>query len=529
MALKSPHRNWRLETINPVDVRAVGLDQLLIRLWLRVLFENRPLLARPNALQKIAELAHEIERRSNESFRGFEDAEGAAETWLRADLVTTLRRTPETFTVARPVHALATRIRSVDRQTDDSSASLAIYSWLDHVDRELLSDLREFINVDVEEEEVDLATYALALLGNEQPPDIVRSDSPREIPRPVCLGQAKTYAEDVRRLLAYRVSIPRAALVDHLRRLTGFHLGIYFLRLFRAVVEVEQTGDRSCEACREGRIPASETCPYRLETLADCGEDARSRVAKLAESSWSIQEDYLARYIRSHLALKKLHEFAEHLAKNRPAEAVPFSTLSEIAAVEHAVRPELIDLFFDQWIEQLVAGSGSEEEAARVGELEREYRSMGLSPFRVYVALLAHSSERRWFNYHRYLLDSLFAKNSSDGMLRQPLGGKRRRRVALGAALLETLALIAVVDESENGYFTRPLRVDQLIERLEKRYDLLVGRPPQDLAADLEANREVAGNVDRFKARLRETGLFTDLSDAFLAQLVRPRHSLASR
>jgi hypothetical protein len=529
MALKSPHRDWRLEAISPVDVRAIGLDQLLIRLWLRVLFENRPLLARPNAFQTVAELANEIERRSNDQFRGFDEAEGAAETWLRADLVKTLRRTPDRFTVARPVHALATRIRSVDRQTDDSSASLAIYSWLEHVDRELLSELRDFIEVDVGQESVDLATYALALLGSEQPPDMMRSDTPAEIPRPVCLGQAKTYAEDVRRLLAYRDAIPRSALVDHLRRLTGFHLGLYLLRLFRAVVEVEQTGVRSCEACREGRAPGSETCPYRLELLVDCGEDARSRVAKLAESSWAIQEDYLARYIRCHLALKKLHEFAAYLEKNRPADAVPFATLSEVAAVEHAARAELIDLFFDQRIEQLVADSGSGEEAERVAELERDYRTMGLSPLRVYVALLAHSSERRWFNYHRYLLDSLFAKNSSDGMLRQPLGGKRRRRGALGAALLETLALIAVVDEAESGYFTRPLRVDQLIERLEKRYDLLVGRPPRELAADLEANRDVAGNVDRFKARLRETGLFTDLSDAFLAQLVRPRHTLARR
>ena len=31
---------------------------------------------------------------------------------------------------------------------------------------------------------------------------------------------------------------------------------------------------------------------------------------------------------------------------------------------------------------------------------------------------------------------------------------------------------------------------------------------------DLDATRVLAANVERFKARLRETGLFTDLSDA---------------
>ena len=40
-----------------------------------------------------------------------EDQDGAAEAWLRADLVRMLRRKPEQFTVGRPVHALATRVR----------------------------------------------------------------------------------------------------------------------------------------------------------------------------------------------------------------------------------------------------------------------------------------------------------------------------------------------------------------------------------------------------------------------------------
>jgi hypothetical protein len=358
---------------------------------------------------------------------------------------------------------------------------------------------------------------------------MTKSDNPVDVPRPVCLGQAKTYAEDVRRLLAYREAIPRSALVDHLRRLTGFHLGLYLLRVFRVVGDVEQSGVRRCDACMRGVAPRSGGCPYELELLADCGEDARSPIAKLAEATWATQEDHLARYIRSHLALKKLHEFGEYLAKNRAAEALPYSSLEEIAAVEQSARPEVIDLFFDQRIEQLVRDSGSGDEAERLSELEADYRKMGLSPFRVYVALLAHSSERRWFNYHRYLLDSLFSKNDSDGILRQPLGGRRRRRVALGAALLETLALIAVVDESGGEYFTRPLRVDQLIDRLAQRYDLLVGRPPRHLENDLEASRQLSGNVERFKARLRETGLFTDLSDAFLAQLVRPRHTIGQR
>jgi hypothetical protein len=530
MALRSPHKDWRLSTISPVDVRAVDLDALLTRLWLRVLHRNQPLMPRPGAPTKVVELANDIERRTNDVFIGFGAEHGAAEAWLRADLIKTLRRTPERFTVGRPVHALAARIRSTDRQTDDSFGSLAVYSWLESVDRGLIAELRRFIDVDVKEEAVDLATYALAMLGSQRDQDMPRSQTRVEIEPPLCFGQAVTYADDIRRLLAYRSVMPRAALVDHIRRLTGFHLGLYLLRAFRVATEAERTPDGpvTCATCSEGRPPRSGRCSHDLQLLVDCGEDARSPIAKLAEASWDEQEDLLARYVRSHLALKKLHEFGEYLAANRPSEALPHETLQQIAAIEHTVRGDLIDIYFDARIESVVEQSGGEEEGARVRELAAGYRSIDYSPFRTYIALLAHFSERRWVSYHRYLLDSLFAKNSSEGLLRQPLGGRRKRRAAMGAALLETLTLISVVAGNRGDYFTRPLRVDELITRLEQRYGLRIATPPDALANDIDASRLLASNVERFKSRLRETGLFTDLSDAFLAQLVRPRHAIGA-
>jgi hypothetical protein len=527
MALKGPHRDWRLPAISPIDVRAVDLDALLTRLWLRVLHRNQPLMPRPGAPTRVVELANDIERRTNDAFVGFSDEHGAAEAWLRADLVKTLRRTPDRFTVARPVHSLATRIRSTDRQTDDSSASLAVYSWLEAVDRGLISELRSFIDVDVEQEPVDLATYALAKLGSQRDPDMPRKEQPATTKPPLCLGQAMNYADDLRRLLAYRSVMPRAALVDHVRRLTGFHLGLYLLRAFRIVTEAERgAGRATCASCVEGRPPRGGRCPHDLQLLVDCGEDARSPVAKLAEASWDEQEDLLARYVRSHLALKKLHEFAEYLKSNRSDEAVPNDTLGEIAAVERSVRDDLIDVYFDARIESVVEQSSGQDQGARVRELAADYRTIGLTPFRTYIALLAHFSERRWVSYHRYLLDSLFSKNSSEGLLRQPLGGRRKRRAAMGPALLETLTLIAVVAGNRGDFFTRPLRVDELIGRLENRYGLRIATPPENIADDIDASRLLASNVDRFKSRLRETGLFTDLSDAFLAQLVRPRHTI---
>jgi hypothetical protein len=71
--------------------------------------------------------------------------------------------------------------------------------------------------------------------------------------------------------------------------------------------------------------------------------------------------------------------------------------------------------------------------------------------------------------------------------------------------------------------------VAELVRWLEHRYGLRISTPPDRLAQDAHVTRALAANVDRLKSRLRETGMFVDLSDAFLAQTVRPRYILAGQ
>ena len=91
------------------------------------------------------------------------------------------------------------------------------------------------------------------------------------------------------------------------------------------------------------------------------------------------------------------------------------------------------------------------------------------------------------------------------------------------AGLLETLVLVAVVTPTNRGFETRPMRVDQFLDWLELRYDLLIAKPLPESASDPVAVSIASDNADRFRRRLRETGLYVDLSDAFLAQTIRPR------
>jgi hypothetical protein len=529
MSLPAAHTGWQLDQISVVNIKFVFLDQLLTKLWLRVLFDNRPLAPRVGGLQAVAELAQLIER-ANPDFKGFAGT-GVAETWLRSDLVKTLKVQKKLgmFSVARPLHDRAVRIRNA-REDGDANASRAVYGWLHNCDPELLSELREFLTFDPDGERVDLATFALGLLGDQQIEDMPRPGEPEAVPAPLCRLNGDRYTDDLRRLLAYRLVMPRADLIDHIRRLTGFHLALYLLKVARITVEADESGglSPSCDSLHgsdEG-IP----CPYRLELLVDCGEDAQSPIAKLAELSWTGEEAWIARYIRSHLALRKVFEYAEQLKRRDPSKAVPFSTLGEIASIERIADQARLEAYFSQRFDDLVAavkdGKGGQDDDIR--ELETEYLALGLSPLRAYVALLAHYSERRWFKFHRDMFDSLFGKNSPEGMFRQPLGGLRRRRLSMAPGMLETLTLISVVRDSPRGYVTRPMMIDELMDRFDRRYGLLIGRPPASLGNDATLGLLLKSNVQRFKARLRETGLYTDLSDAYLAQTVKPRYVIGA-
>jgi hypothetical protein len=452
-------------------------------------------------------------------FAGFRDSPGASEGWLRADLVYTRRRRPDSFTVARPVHLEAARIRN-PKENNDSFASLHVYSWIQHADPSLLTDLKGFLEPDAAES-LDLPSLALKLLGQEQPKDQPRPgrDATRE---PLCWIQAKTYAEDIRAILAYRHALPRTSIIDHIRRLTGLHVGLHLMRMFRIVSDVERSrGAWACSGC-EARGIGGAGCSQPLEIVVDCGEDQKSRVAKYAEMAWLREEEWIARYVRSHLALKKLHEFA--LSESKRGREYPHGTLQEIASLETTARVEDLDRYFEGRVQSLQESVDSDAAAVElVNELERDHRRLGLSYFRTYHEMLCHYSQRRWVSYHRWLLDSFLGKNAADGLLRQPIGGRRVRRAVLSPGLLETLVLASAVRFDDDKPRTAVLRVDQVIQLFRERYGLLIADAPTRDADDPLVIRELADNTGRFKSRLRETGLFVDQSDAYLAQTVRPR------
>jgi hypothetical protein len=71
-------------------------------------------------------------------------------------------------------------------------------------------------------------------------------------------------------------------------------------------------------------------------------------------------------------------------------------------------------------------------------------------------------------------------------------------------------------------FYTKPITITEFVQWLGNRYGILV-----DTTRTLNDNPEVASaleiNYSALKDRLRQLGFFTDLSDASISQVIRPR------
>jgi hypothetical protein len=66
--------------------------------------------------------------------------------------------------------------------------------------------------------------------------------------------------------------------------------------------------------------------------------------------------------------------------------------------------------------------------------------------------------------------------------------------------------------------------IDDFTIWLRERYGLVI--LPNKLDASIEDNKSFNQNLNNLKRRLREIGFYTDLSDAYNTQTIRPRYPI---
>jgi len=527
--LRPEQTTFKANEVTYLDRKSIQVDRMLLNLFELLRFDGRPVARRRRVIDvdMLVALAHQHPER----FLGFGDHPHIMRAWLRNDLLDILNRgkpEKEMIAGARPFHLNAFKLAN-PRAVQDYGASTQVWAMLEYADPTILVRLKEFFGVGLDftsdqydgHTQLDLET--MAILGLVDQDESHPTPSAVRMIKPLCTGQGRVLADDLRRLLTYQQSVPRHVLAGYIRTTLALHLALYVLRLLRIVpdrVDCAKEG-RRCPSCAiDGGASNSCDCPYSFEIVVDLTDDRTSGPAALARASTEQHFDQLAPYVRSVLLLNRVKEFAQYEARTgrrRPPQSV--DDLLELVA--HP--PAEMDGFFGARAQDLLSNEDDEDEdpiVTAILELD------SVSPLEKYVELVCLQRMRRERPYMVRLIDSLAQKNKAGGFMKQPAGTQAPRRFVLGSTLLETLIQIAVLETNPDGrYQSHNVLLDDFVEWLRKRYGFVIYAP---------AHREVPPaeqdawrfNERALRTQLRQIGFFTDLSDAYNSQTLRPRYQV---
>jgi hypothetical protein len=523
---------FKMDEVTYLDRKTLFLDRMLLTLFERLRFDGRSVVHKGKRSFDPRGLAARMAA-DHDRFPGFTGREDLAEAWLRTDLLDIMNRgkgSRESLVGPRPFHLNAYKATNA-KTVNDWGAAAQVWAMLYHADRPLLAELRRFFGrgLDFDRDQYDghteLDIETLAILGIVDGVQVMSSPAPAPEPLvPLCLAQGRLLADDLRRLLAYEGVVPRLVLAGYARTVFGLHLALHQLRLFRLLPAWVAAAEHNAAAVPcgvEDEPGAVLGCPFTMPITLDTTEQLTSGAGRLARASAEAQFASIPDYVRAVLLLNRLRDFAATQA--RLGNLVPPRTVAGLLAILRN-PPADMEGWFQARIGDAVA-SGDPDEAE--DPIVRELLRLPGTSLNKYVELICLQRMRQEHSQLVRLVDSLGQKNREGGFIRQNPGVKAPRWFVLDSHLLETLVQIALVDGARAPARTRPILLRDFLTWLRERYGFEVYAPSyrQVPPEEQEGWRQ---NQAGFRERLHQIGFFTDLSDAFNSQTIRPRYHLTS-
>src|ERR1017187_2832643 len=533
MPITKSHKAFRWATLMPVDANNIILEQAFARFLVLIRTKGRPITSTTKDTLYPENLV-EIVKDDTTYFQGIvgdPQRERLLEHWLASDFATCIRAGMgrggrERVASLKPIHMstiklLDPRIRSQDRDLSlflfnvfrDSDLIIGENSVLlpylqkgtvPFGDTDLTIHEGQAASLDVE------TLFLLRLLEHFEAdlPDNRKKVAPHTF---LCPAQQQLLVSDTARLLVYKDVIPRRELIQYLISLFSFHSALYCLRTFALVLKLVETKKYRCGKCKgikQDTIHLLGECEHHPDIFVDLTNGQNKTCDELAKQKVAKHYGIMFRYFRAHYTLKKLDEFAK--VSHGP---------SYNGSVEEAIGCLSDKNLGGYFLTKLGEVTRVEEDAEPDPEI-KAIQDLKLDPLDAYVEVLYQKTFKSRSRNHKALMASLCGLNREDGFLH---GGRgKRRKYVLGNGLLEILVQLAVVGVKGGQFITQPITVANFVKWLRDRYGILIdstGEPNDspDVARALEVN------YTALKDRLRQLGFFTDLSDASISQVIKPR------
>lgn len=551
MSLSKRDREFRLPKISYLDFKHLEMDRVLTAFFARLAHNGYPSRLRRKVELSVESFVEEFMEHP-EWFTGFQAHPDVLARWVETHLLDVVNRGKASQAVAapRPLHGFTYRFRNPKHSRDYGAAQHlyeTLYGARNGAGQKAIEHLNHFffqghdkVTGKADTSSVlDVETQALLRLLD-QVEDAPDTKSGRETFAPLCVGAADLLAEDIQRLLFYQRFIPRSVMVDYLKVLIAFHLGLYHLRLLKLLPALvrRKGADPTCSTSACPMNPKSPDnpfgdCPYRVGMVIDVAGQPGTPMAALAERSADTHYRRIPTFLRAYFATKKLDEFATDLVRRGKLTKPPsgdFSVGEVLQLLDAPLKAER-EKFFGQRVSSLV----EETSGAKDAELDPEVKAvteMGLSEFDTYIEMIVALRGPFHRKYLTQCIDSLLLKNRPGAFIAQGRTKDAPRRFVLDSRLLEVLLQLAVLKPGgAAGFHTGELRVDELLVFLRERYGIFIDQLPRGdgfATTSIEDRRALRDNVRSFTGRLREVGFYRDLSDAYVTQTITPRYRIAA-
>jgi hypothetical protein len=551
MSLSKRDREFRLPKISYLDFKHLEMDRVLTAFFARLAHNGYPSRLRRKVELSVESFVEEFMEHP-EWFTGFQAHPDVLARWVETHLLDVVNRGKASQAVAapRPLHGFTYRFRNPKHSRDYGAAQHlyeSLYGARNGAGQKAIEHLNHFffqghdkVTGKADTSSVlDVETQALLRLLD-QVEDAPDTKSGRETFAPLCVGAADLLAEDIQRLLFYQRFIPRSVMVDYLKVLIAFHLGLYHLRLLKLLPALvrRKGADPTCSTSACPMNPKSPDnpfgdCPHRVGMVIDVAGQPGTPMAALAERSADTHYRRIPTFLRAYFATKKLDEFATDLVRRGKLTKPPsgdFSVGEVLQLLDAPLKAER-EKFFGQRVSSLV----EETSGAKDAELDPEVKAvteMGLSEFDAYIEMIVALRGPFHRKYLTQCIDSLLLKNRPGAFIAQGRTKDAPRRFVLDSRLLEVLLQLAVLKPGgAAGFHTGELRVDELLVFLRERYGIFIDQLPRGdgfATTSIEDRRALRDNVRSFTGRLREVGFYRDLSDAYVTQTITPRYRIAA-
>jgi len=350
---------------------------------------------------------------------------------------------------------------------------------------------------------------------------------------PACPALANELATDILRFLfEYYKRMSIQAFTYHLLALINFELFNYTLKLVYALNELVRNPETLPSAMSE----VLQFSPPQL--YLDFTNNARSYSHEMAKACVRRDVEAYQQYLPSILRLRLLNRYVEQLSRN-PQRRVKIQDILDGVTSGPLYLQRLLQLPGNPSLEAFIeAQAGMDEEHIReqnelqdedVNAQENEENLVWLDE----IADTAETSLERVVNLlvegqRDNAITHFISWYYGVGGMKKPHGvlhgniSRQSWRYAPSNDLLAVLVQVAAARISQQG--VRPIRLQEFLAFLEERYGILIDRPP-DTYKGAEYRAAARDNLRAMLDRLRQMGIFRDLSDDFTAQRLHPPYA----